>query len=79
MVEPAGFVVEALHTGIAEMFERPVVGDSFQPVFGVGTDTLFHVCGDPERSYLCRIVNPDSLVNHDSFPLSLRCPCQKPP
>ena len=30
--EPADFVVEALHTGIAEMFESPVGGDAVHPV-----------------------------------------------
>jgi len=27
-IEPADFVVEALHTGIAKMFEGPVAGDA---------------------------------------------------
>ena len=30
-VEPADFVVEALHTGIAEMFEGPVAGNTINP------------------------------------------------
>ena len=34
-IEPADYVIEALHTGIAEMFEGPVAGNIFNSVSDV--------------------------------------------
>ena len=52
--EPTDFVVEALRTGVAEVSERPIAGDSVQPVAddcAIRVRNSDIVCGDGGLSW----------------------------